>query len=211
MPKTELVPVCYLVAWLKDGAKVLTIPFRRFKPDSGWLLGVEYEYQSRYSRYRFFDRQGQLIAAQNRTKSLTFATPEDAHRFFDNWLQTKQVDLGSLDFGKLVEAAQKGYDPAAVRHAGVKAIADFVERMPDWAVSTRAAGESWGLDREGKNLVQVWETTFHTLGVYEDGSWRWAVYNPFDGDGIVGEGISAEDLAASWDRCISTPIFEDRP
>jgi hypothetical protein len=142
---------------------------------------------------------------------LTFSSPEEACRFFDEWLEQKQVDLTALDFQRLVEAAQKEYNPAAVRHAGVKAIAGFVESIPNWSVSTRAAGECWGLERKGKTLVQVWATTFHTLGVYEDGSWRWTVYNPFEGDGIVGEGGSVEDLAASWDRCISTPIFEDRP
>jgi hypothetical protein len=81
--------------------------------------------------------------------------------------------------------------------------------MPGWTVSTRSVGEQSGLARDGKTLVQVWISGFHCIGVYNDGSWQWSVYSPLESDGIVGQGMSAEDLAASWDKCVATPIFSD--
>ncbi len=93
----------------------MSISCRRFHPDSGWLLGVEYDYQSRHSRYLFLDQDGQLLDAKKQTKSLTFATAEEPSDFFDHWLKRKQLAIKTLDLPRLVEVAQENYDPAAVR------------------------------------------------------------------------------------------------
>jgi hypothetical protein len=88
----------YSLGRLGDGTKVVVIPFLRYKPESGWLLGLEYSYKSRYARYGFLDHDGKIVAAKWRTKKLTFPAPEEAHRFFTQWLARNGYDMETLAF-----------------------------------------------------------------------------------------------------------------
>ena len=119
--KVSLSPVCHLLGRLSDGSVVLVMSFRRYKPESGWLLAIEYQYTAAYKRFVFFNREGGLVSGAHRLRSLAFSSAEEACEFFNEWLNSRKLSLEGLDIFAVEKAASNGSDPkrSGVRRAGV--------------------------------------------------------------------------------------------